>query len=842
MRDKTENRKLYEKDAASALHELNSGLSGLSSSEVKKRTVQFGKNELPIIKRPFWSRVLEPFANVFVCVLIIAALISFFTGESLDAIIIGLVIIFDVGIYYVQQFSVERALMALRSQDVLKVHVRRENTVARIDSTELVPGDLVLIEEGMKVPADGRLVALEQLRVDESILTGESLPVHKTLEPLHGSLELYDQKNMLFKGTLVQSGVGQMVVSAIGSKTALGAINALVTDAHIDKSPIEHKIDRLARKLIYAICALAILVFGLAIYRGIETEEALRFSLSIIVSAVPEGLPIAMTVMLFIGAKRMARAKVLVKKFASIETLGALTLIATDKTGTLTKNRLSVAATSHVLNNDTEFAAAARKSVTSFGDKHADVIDTIIHNNFSKAGSSRLLGKKIKDFPFDQELRVSGALWKETTGYTLYVKGAPEALLEKGDITLENESAEYAKQGYRTLAIGHLKLHKIPENLSDTLLHKLEIDGIVGLNDPLRPEVQNAIKDARMAGVGVVMLTGDHIETAGHIGMSAGLISAKSQVSSSTVLDKSRGRIRHALLTKRVFGRVLPVHKYRFMQALKGHEIVAMTGDGVNDVPAIVEADVGLAMGSGTDAAKEASDLVLLDDNFSTIIKGLRLGRSIISNIRKVLFYLLATNLGEALTMISALLLDLPLPVTAAQILWINLVTDSMLVIPLGLGDPEPQQMRLPPQKPNSPLLGFRMISRLIMVSAIMAILALVFFKRNLHHGVEYAQTIAFTVLVVSQWANAISANYEFQSFLRIFTRPNYKLLLGLVLAVGLQYVVLFTPAHRLLELSHLSFAQLAPAALISVMVVLISTDIHKLLARLFGTTSREVN
>ena len=822
---------LYELDAANALHLLDSGLHGLSAREAFHRQTTYGRNELPKLKRSIWARIVEPFANVFVCVLLIAMFVSYLRGETLDGTIIALVIAFDVGVYYIQQLSVSRALDALRSQDVLKVHVRRGGKLRRIDSTQIVPGDIVLLEEGMKIPADGRIISLEQLRVDESILTGESLPVHKIIEPIGGNLELYDQKNMVFKGTLVQSGVGQMVVSAIGGDTALGAINSLVTADSIEKSPIEKKIDDLARKLIFVISGIATLVFGLALLRGIETQEALRFSLSIIVSAVPEGLPIAMTVMLFIGAKRMAKAKVLVKKFAAIETLGALTLIATDKTGTLTKNHLTVASTTHQSSSDAEFAETMLKSITGHGDKHADVIDGIIYANAHTLAPKKVAGKKVKDYPFAQELRASGALWREGDHYVLYVKGAPENLLKKTSRTLLEQTKSYAKVGYRTLAFGHTKLTKVPEKLSAALMKDLTIDGVIGLNDPLRPEVKDAIAETRAAGISVIMLTGDHTETAGHIARQAGLITSQDQVTSSAVLEKAPGHIREALTHKSVFARVLPQHKYRFMQAVKGREIVAMTGDGVNDIPAIIEADVGLAMGSGTDAAKDASDMVLLDDNFQTLVKGLRLGRSIIANIRKVLFYLLATNLGEALTMIGALLLDLPLPVTAAQILWVNLVTDSMLVIPLGLGNPEARQMLLPPQSPNAPLLGVRMLTRLAMVAIVISALALYFFNQNLHYGQQYAQSVAFMVLVVSQWANALSANYEFESFLRIFTRPNYKLLIGLVFAIGLQSLVVFGPAGRLLEVTHLSLSALLPITIIPILVVLLTGDLHKLVS-----------
>lgn len=826
---------VYGKSAEDSLQLLQSSTEGLTASEAARRLQVYGLNQLPIRKPSWVLRLIEPFANVFIIALVLALLVSVLRGERLDGTIIGLVILFDVGIYYIQQFSVERALKALQSQDIQQVQVRRDNTVLIQDARQLVPGDIVLLQEGMKIPADGRLLEADQLQLDESILTGESLPVHKITDELTGKKELYDQKNMAFQGTVVQGGMGLLLISSTGVSTELGAIQSLVTNTAIDKSPIEKKIDTLAKHLMAVIGILAVIVFLMAVARGISTEEALRFSLSMLVSAVPEGLPIALTVMLFIGAKRLAKARVLVKKFASIETLGALTLIATDKTGTLTRNKLSIAGIVHLQDSEQAFKTLLAKSITGDGGKHGDALDHLLY-----AATGQLLPQKthkIKDLPFDQELRASGAIWKEGQQTVLYIKGAPEALLQgkrgAAMTKLHKQTEVYAMLGYRTIAVGKVIVSKIPEKLTATLVKQATVEGLIGLSDPMRHTVKQAVVEAHQAGVKVVMLTGDHQHTAHRIAQEAGIITHAHQVGDSSLLEGGSRKIRTAAAHINVFARVLPEHKYNFVKALKGHEVVAMTGDGINDIPAIVEADAGLAMGGGTDAAKEASDLVLLDNNFSTIIAGMRLGRSIIANIRKVLFYLLATNLGEVLTMVGALLFDLPLPVTAAQILWINLVTDSMLVIPLGLGDPEPQQMKQPPNKPDAPLLSFRLLSRLILVAFTISSLALWFFHSNLSHGTAYAQSIVFMVLVVSQWANALSANYEFHSWTTIFRRPNYKLLGGLILAIGLQSLVIFGPAGELLEVTHVPLPELAKACGVAIVVVLVSGDAHKLLSRL---------
>lgn len=825
----------YHESVAAALQQLESSPEGLSKDVAARRLASFGANQLPVVKQSWLKRLLEPFANVFIIALVLALIVSAIRGEKLDASIIALVILFDISIYYFQQISVSRALRALQSQDKQEVQVRRAGNVIIIDATEVVPGDILLLQEGMKIPADGRLISADQLRIDESILTGESLPVHKSIEELSGQKELYDQKNMAFKGTLVQSGLGELLITKTGAATELGSIQSLVSNATIDKSPIEKKIDSLAKHLIAVIAVLAAGVFVLAISRGIETEEALRFSLSMLVSAVPEGLPIALTVMLFIGAKRLAKAKVLVKKFASIETLGALTLIATDKTGTLTHNKLSIAALAHQHGSEQQFKQLLTRTITGDGGKHGDALDHLLHTAIDIPPSKDT--QKVKDLPFDQELRASGAVWKENGKLVVYLKGAPESLLHgkhaDGIIDLKKQTEMYAMLGYRTIAVGKATVSKLPEKLTASLVKQAAVEGLIGLSDPLRRDVKQAIVEAHQAGVKVIMLTGDHQHTAHRIAQEAGLITHAHEVSDAELLQGPAKSIRTAAAHINVFARVLPEHKFQFVKAHKGHQVTAMTGDGINDIPAIVEADAGLAMGSGTDATKEASDLVLLDNRFSTIIAGMRLGRSIIANIRKVLFYLLATNLGEALTMVGALLFDLPLPVTAAQILWINLVTDSILVIPLGLGNPEPQQMKQPPNRPDAPLLPFRLLSRLVLVAITMAGLALWFFYNNLHHGTEYAQTVVFMVLVVSQWANAVSANFEFHSWMAMFRRPNYKLLAGLVLAISIQSVIMFTPAGRLLEVTQVPVAELAKACGIAILVVLFTGDIHKLLSRL---------
>jgi Ca2+-transporting ATPase len=762
--------------------------------------------------------------------MVVALIISLLTHERLDATVIGFVLLINALIYYFQQYSVSRVLKSLKAHEDGTVTVLRSSTTTEVNVRDIVPGDIVYLLEGLKVPADGRILEVNNLDIDESILTGESLPVTKIDDILPDNTQVYDQKNMVFKGTLVHSGSGLFVVTSTGNQTQLGAISQLTSTSDIGKTSIEKKIDDITRKMVLGVGLIGAAVFGLALLRGVSLAETVRFTLSLVVSVVPEGLPVTLTVVLLLSAKRMAKHKALVKKLSSIETMGALTMIATDKTGTLTQNKLGVA---QVYPDKTTVASAAVASITTQDGMVLDPLDELLDTSF---GNHLRPGSRELDFPFEQELRLSGALWKTKTGHLMALKGAPEALInnlpasEKKVVTATLD--DYTSRGFRTIAFGHVvgkyeSLEKMPKS-------KIIFDGLVALADPLRKNIPHAIAEARAAGINVVMLTGDHKNTAEEIARQAGLIDHHNQVADSTILNKPpNAKLMKTMLTRvHVFGRVLPEHKFNFLKSVKHSEITAMTGDGVNDIPALVEADAGLAMGSGTDAAKDASDIVLLDDNFGTIIDAVRIGRAVIANIRKMLFYLISTSLGEAATMIGALLLGFPLPITAVQILWVNLVTDSFTVLPIGISKPEHHQMKQPPHNPKAPLLSRIMVSRTVWTGLLTAAATLFIFKKFLPLGYEYAQTAAFTTLVVAQWANALNANFDRHSWVYIFIKPNWLLLGGIIASISLQALVMYGPLQSAFGIVQLVQADLLLSILVPVITVLVGVDLHKLFFR----------
>lgn len=835
---KLQGKQTYNLDIHEVLDLLKSSHTGLSSAEAKKRLETYGRNELTAAKPPLWKRIVEPFASYFVIVIIFAALISAFERKWFETIIISVIVVVNAIIYYFQQFSVNRVLKTLKAQDKQFVLTLRDGDEAKVASEELVPGDIVYVSEGMKIPADGRLIEASNVQADESLLTGESLPLHKHAAAIHGSKEIYDQANMLFKGSYITSGAGLLLITGTGNTTQLGAINTLAAEADDGKTPIEAKIDDLTKKLLLGIGSITLLVFGLAIYRGIHLEEAIAYTLSILVSAVPEGLPVAMTLVLLFSARRMAKQKALVKHIAAMETMGAITLIATDKTGTITQNKLSVSDIFTAHRDKRTFHEAIRASLNGEADTSDDPLDKILYAEVSHTRVPRDW-KKVKEFPFNQQLRLSGTVWSHSNGYSLYIKGAPEQILhhcKKGTAHDEAKTtlSVFTNRGYRTIGFAQKNLKSVPKELNHTVLSDMLFDGFIGLSDQLRVGVSQAVAQAQAAGIKVVMLTGDHVETAGHIARKVGIAETREQVADSSVLaTKSTSNILASLQTKTVFGRVLPEHKFGLLKAVKGNEITAMTGDGVNDIPALVEADAGLAMGTGTDAAKDASDIVLLNSNFRTIMNAVRVGRTVLANIRKMVVYLLGTSGGEVLTMLMALVLNIPLPLTAVMILWVNLVTDGVSVIPLGLSPPEEHHMKQPPKDPKAPLLDGYMLSRAILLASVMAVSVLFIFKTNLPMGEAYAQTAAFLSLIVIQWANAFSMNFEFRSWAYNFIKPNWKLVVAIGASALVNMLVFTTSIKEFFGLSALQGQDALLAILLPVLATLLLADLHKFITNI---------
>jgi Ca2+-transporting ATPase len=829
----------YNHSAQATLNDLDSSLRGLSNSEAEERLKIHGPNTIRVTGEPLWRKIIEPFANIFMLVLLVAAVISVLHGDVLDAIIVIAIMLVSASIYYVQRFSTERILRSLQKHTAQDVETLRDGHLIQIDTSMLVPGDIISLGEGDKVPADLRFLTGANVRIDESLLTGESVPIAKQADVLKGEKEIYERSNLLFQGSFVISGDVTAVVTSTGNNTEFGQLAALAQDTNTE-SPVQKKIDKLISHIIAIVGGIAVVAFALAMRGGMELGESLRFVLALSVSAVPESLPVAISVVLVLGMRRMAAKKALVRSMRAIETIGVLTTIATDKTGTLTKNKLTVQEIWHPEGTDTSFNRVLAHAINQNGRKVHDPLDTAM-NDYVKSADIELNGVPLLSLPFDQAVAMSGNLWHDGAGYRLVVKGAPEHVLARSDLTENEHEQASAKlhhltgQGYRVIAIAQTNLStKISNFTSLPKRAKLEFIGFVAVADVLRPEAKKAIAAALSAGVTVRMITGDHFETAYHIGRQLGMVTHRSQVFDSRRMSvMSDEELDEVIRDVRVFSRVVPEHKYRILSLLKKHNITAMTGDGVNDVPALSNAHVGVAMGSGSQIAKDAGDIILLDDNFRSIIDAMHEGRTIFANIRRMLFYLLSTSAGEVLTMIGALAIGMPLPIVPVQILWINLVTDTAMVIPLGLEPGEKSNMKNKPKRINDPILSRFIISRMILIALSMAVLTLSLygiFSAQYNH--EYGSTIAFSALVVMQWSNAFNARSDYESLFRRLRVFNGKFYIGLAIAITLQILAVFGPLQGLLHVTPVAIGDLIVTGIIAFIVPIALSELHKFIGR----------
>lgn len=834
----------YHRSIEATYDELQTGPGGLSRGEVQQRLEKYGRNTIEIKGEPLWKKLAEPFLNVFMLVLFIAVVISFFHHAIFDAVIILVIMVTSAVIYYVQRFSTERILRALQKHTAQRVEVIRGGETHYIDDSELVPGDIIQLNEGDKVPADIRITAANTLRADESVLTGESVPVNKITDALEGNKEVYEQVNMLFQGSFIVSGQATGVVVFTGNTSEFGRIAALSRKAPgASTSPVQKKIDKLLTYIIMAVGGLAVAAFILAIWRGIEFTEAIRFVLALSVSAVPESLPIAISVILVLGMRRMAAKKALVRSMKAIETIGVITTIATDKTGTLTENKLSVQETWQPVKNEHHLPAIAHRTINHHGDKTRDPLDVAMIEFTNAERFVKLKGDPIKKLPFNQSFSMSGNIWHHEGEYDLVVKGAPEQVMARSNLSAAGrKEAEEALQsltsrGYRVIALATGKITKPLETFEElSSRHAFTFVGFMGVADSLRPTARRAIQTAQRAGVTVRMITGDHFETAYHIGKQLGLIESRDQVFDSRLIGELTERqLKKRIESSFVFSRVTPENKFRILQVLKIKEVTAMTGDGVNDVPALSSAHVGVAMGSGSQIAKDAGDIILLNNDFEGIVRAMKEGRIIFSNIRRMLGYLLATNTGEVITALTAIAIGFPMPLSPVQILWVNLVTDTAMVIPLGLEKGEKHIMKMKPVSPTSPLLSRYLLFRIILMALTMASLAVgmyAYFSNQ--YGAAYGHTIAFTTLVVMQWANAFNARSTFQSFftrLKVMNKPFY---IGLSISIVLQCLAVFGPLQGLLGVSPIAIGDLFITSLIAFFVPILVVEVHKFYGRRF--------
>ncbi|MDF0725244.1 calcium-translocating P-type ATPase, SERCA-type [Cytobacillus sp. S13-E01] len=831
---------------------------GLSDKEVQLRQRQLGFNELKEAERPSALLVfLEQFKDFMVVVLLAATLISGLLGEYIDAIAIMAIVLINGILGFFQERKAEKSLHALKELSAPQVFVLRNKQWVRIPSREVVPGDVVKFTSGDRIGADIRIIDAKSLEIEESALTGESVPVPKFVEPITGdNVNIGDQENMAFMGTLVTRGSGIGVVVATGMNTAMGQIADLLQSAETMITPLQRKLEQLGKILISVALVLTALVVIVGVLQGHDLYTMFLAGVSLAVAAIPEGLPAIVTVALSLGVQRMIKKNAIVRKLPAVETLGCASVICSDKTGTLTQNKMTV---THLWSSGNTWQVSgtgydpngsfytAEQEINPKNEKAVHQILTfgLLCNNAEllmkkdeyvvdgdptegallvaglKAGLTRALlqteFKLIHEFPFDSTRKMMSVVVEDSTGKQFVItKGAPDVLLNVSQSILWDNKQQYlsseyqnevktaidtlAGQALRTIAIAFKPINSNQKMINENEAEKdLTFIGLQGMIDPPRPEVKAAVKECKQAGIKTVMITGDHAITAKAIATQLGILPMGGKVLDGYTLSKMTvEELEEIVEDVYVFARVSPEHKLKIVKALqkKGH-IVAMTGDGVNDAPAIKASDIGIAMGiTGTDVAKEASSLVLLDDNFATIKAAIKEGRNIYENIRKFIRYLLASNVGEILVMLFAMLLGLPLPLVAIQILWVNLVTDGLPAMALGLDQAEDNVMKRNPRNPREGVfsrgLGWKVISRGFLIGVVTLAAFMVIYDRD-PNNLGYAQTIAFATLVLAQLIHVFDCRSERSVFHRNPFQNKY-LVWAVISSMLLMLVVIYYP------------------------------------------------
>jgi len=840
-------------DIDEALSAMGSSREGLNGPQAARILAAEGPNELAAQRsEPRWIIFLKQFKDPLVIVLLAAAAVTaLIEPGGFDWAVIGAIVLINAIIGYVQEEKAKEAMAKLKEMASPKAIVIREGVRSEIDSSDLVRGDLVHLESGTRVPADLRLIEEVNIVLNEAALTGESLPVEKDTSPLPEGTPLAERANMAFMGSTVESGRGVGLVTAVGMGTELGRIAGMLQEAPREDTPLQVRLRKLGKRLGVLVISASVLIFALEVIRSLgdlsggALVEMFKAAVALAVAAIPEGLPTVVTISLALGIRSMAKRNAVVRKLPVVETLGSATVICTDKTGTLTQGIMAVdwayaggrvlsiegegySPEGRVLENGSEVASpmgdpalrcmlegavlcsdAVMRSDQGRWSIVGDTTEGALLVMAARAGldieRTRSSCPRTDEIPFDPKRKMMSTVNEVGGSAIAFSKGAPERILRcctreytKGSEAPLAESRvrailaqtdSKAREGYRTLAIACSHEGRMEEDM--TFL------GIAGIRDQIRPEAREAIAKAHGAGVRVVMITGDHHLTAASIGRDLGLISGEEQSMNCSELDPLEGEaFRSRLKEVSVYARASPEHKVRIVKGLReSGEIVAMTGDGVNDAPALKNADIGIAMGiTGTDVTKEASDMVLADDNFSTIVSAVEEGRTIYSNIRKAIQFLLSCNMGEVLVMLIAIAVGWPLPLLAIQILWMNLVTDSLPALALVTEPMEPDVMKRPPRKPTEGALTREMIVSIIVSAIIITIGSLVMFRLAIPQGIETARTVTLVTMVLFQMWTAVSARSTTHSMAAIGWFTNRNLLLAIGAAVLLIVPLIYVP------------------------------------------------
>ncbi|MCI0397944.1 MAG: cation-translocating P-type ATPase [Chloroflexi bacterium] len=840
------------------LSHLRTGPTGLTSTEAARRLLEYGPNELQETQRASpWRLLLEQFKNILVLILLIAVGLSAFLGHGVEAIAIAVIVLFAVGLGFVQEYRAERAIEALRQMAAPTATVLRDGEEVEIPARDLVPGDVILLHAGDKVPADGRLLEAINLKIEEAALTGESVSVEKHTAPLaNGELAVGDRKNMAYTGTAVTYGRGRAVVVATGMQTEFGQIAQLLQTVETGKTPLQKNLDKVGHALARFALVVVLLIVAFGLFRGQPLLEMLIFGIALAVAVVPEALPAVVTISLAIGVQRMVKRNVLIRRLPAVETLGSVSVICSDKTGTLTKDEMTVRkifVAGQMLNvSGAGYEPHGVFSVNGSAIEPPPLLTTLLRaavlasdayvvrlehdggpdGQPARAGwhvkgdptegalvvAAAKVGlhkadldaqfPRVNEIPFTSETKRMTTLHTTPEGVVAYAKGAPEVILDactrqatpSGEIPLDPAGRETILTIARQMAGEALRVLAVAYRPDATLANaerEMSFLGLIGMIDPPRPEVKPAIQTCEQAGIKPVMITGDHPLTAQAIASELGLLKTGRVVTGAELEAMTDAEFEREVENIEVYARVSPAHKLRIVTTLqKKGQLVAMTGDGVNDAPALKKADIGIAMGiTGTDVTKEAAAMMLTDDNFASIVSAVEEGRGIFDNIKKYLMYLLSANIGEIFLIAGATLLGLPLPLTAVQILYINLATDGLPALALAVDPPEADLMRRPPRNPRIGIFTRPVVTLMAVGGVWSATVNLSLFNWMLNSGRDITQAMAmiFVTLVLIEFFKA----YNFRSDRRsVLNRPfaNKWLNVAIIWELLLLAVIIYVP------------------------------------------------
>ena len=829
---------------------LETSARGLSAVEAGRRLAEHGPNIIAESRRRPWPALLgAQFLDIPILVLLGAAFIAGLIGDPVDTIVILAIVVLNAIIGFSQEFRAERALAALKAMAASSANTLRDGRLTIVAAAELVPGDIVLVDAGRIVPADLRLIEAASLRTNEAALTGESVPVDKAADTLDAKdLAVGDRSNLLHKGTYVTRGRAVGVVVATGMGTEFGRIAALLRDVRAAQTPLQQRLARLGRNLAVLVIVICAIVFATGVLRGEPLLPMLMTALSLAVAAIPEALPAVVTISLALGARRMVAHHALIRRLPAVETLGSVTFICADKTGTLTANEMKVAVfycdgLHSASPGDTQpwrqllgaMAVSHDAAEGPDGSLVGDPIETAMVSAARSAGVSEKVAQqrlpRVGEIPFEAQRKCMTTVHRDADGaFHSITKGAPEVLAEQSSGILRAsgiapiDRAEInriartmAAEGLRVIAVAERRLEALPEQITaDWLECDLTLLGLVGLIDPPREEVRDAIEQCRMAGIVPVMITGDHPVTAlaiaRHLNLTAG---EHTVITGPELAELPMPEFERRVEDLRVYARVSPEQKLKIVTALQHRgECVAMTGDGVNDAPALQQADIGVAMGiTGTDVAKEASAMVLLDDNFATVVRAVREGRRIYDNLRRFIRYQMTTNSAEVWTLFLAPFLGLPVPLLPIQILWINLVTDGLPGLALAVEPAEANVMRRPPRPLREGVFARGLGVHVLWVGLFMAALALGAQAWFVEAGADQArwQTITFTMLCFVQLGHVLAVRSERESLFTQGLLSNKPLVGAVAIAIALQLMIIYVPAlNRLFKTQALSATELA--------------------------------